>query len=69
MGIIRDVDIGRECGAFISKVVEEGINLGYCSFQTELGASPKKGAVEMDITALEEGKEGTDFLVRGDMFN
>lgn len=60
------MEIGRQCGAFIPKVIEKGIDLGYCGSQTELGASSKKGTVEMDVTALDEGKESADFLVGGD---
>ena len=45
-----------------------GIDLGNGCSQTELGTSSKEGSVEMDITALEEGKESANFLVVGNVF-
>ena len=57
-----------EHGAFGLKVVQEGVNLGNGSSQTELGASSKEGSVEVDIASLEEGKESVYFLVVGNMF-
>ena len=64
----RDVEGGRECGALCPEVVQEGIDLGNGSSQTELGAGSKEGSVETDIAALEEGKESANFLVVGNMF-
>ena len=68
-GFIGDVEVGREHGAFISKVIEEGIDLGYSGSQAKLGISSKEDTVEADITTLEKGKESANFLVRRDIFN
>ena len=34
-----------------------------------MGAGPKEGSVDVDVTALEEGKKGLYFLVVRDIFN
>ena len=59
---------GRERRAFRPEVVQEGIDLGNGSSQTELGTSSKKGSVEMDIAALEKSKESAYLLVVGNVF-
>ena len=38
-GVVGNVERSREHGAFIPKVIKEGIYLGHCSFKTELGTS------------------------------
>ena len=58
-----------ECGAFGPKVIQEGVNLGNSSPQTELGAGSKEGLMEVDVAPLEEGKEGTYLLLVGNVFD
>ena len=57
-----------ECGASGPEVIQEGVNLGNGSSQTELGTSSEEGSVEMDVAVLEEGKESANFLVVGNVF-
>ena len=57
-----------ECGALSSKVVQEGVYLGDGGPQAELGTGSKESSVEVDIAALEEGKESANFLVVGNVF-
>ena len=58
----------RECGTFSSKVIQEGVYPGDGGSQAELGTCSKEGSVEVDIAALEEGKESTYLLVVGNVF-
>ena len=67
--VIRDVDIGRKHGALCSQVIQEGIDLGNHSSQTQLGAGSKEGTVEVNVTALEKDKEGAYFLMVRDVVN
>ena len=66
--VVRDVESGRERRALRPEVVYEGIDLGNGGSQTELGTGSKEGSVEMDIAALEEGKESAYFLVVRNVF-
>ena len=59
---------GRECGTLRSEVIQEGVNLGNGGPHAELGTGSKEGPVEVTIASLEKSKEGTYFLVVGDVF-
>ena len=63
------MEAGWEHRALHPEVIEEGVNLGDGSSQTELGASSEEGSVEVDIASLEEGEEGLYLLVVGNMLN